>query len=104
MRSHHAIEAFGQRHADALLLDDVAELLGDRRRAFARDDAEALVERQARLDAAHDDVDGVGEFVDELLLAALGQELDSTQRGRPKRADEGAAMASQATSSAAHRR
>ena len=37
---------------------------------LAGDDLEAVVDRQARLDAAHDDVDGVGEVAGELLASA----------------------------------
>ena len=44
--------------------------------------AKAFVERQARFDATHDDVDGVGELRDELRLPPLGQ-LPEIQRGRP---------------------
>ena len=39
----------------------------DRLLRLARDDLQAVDQRQAGLDAADDDVDGVGEFVAELL-------------------------------------
>ena len=72
LRERHArrqaLESLWQGNADALLLDDLAELAGQRLGAFAGDDRQAFVERQARLDAAHDDVDGVGELGDELVL------------------------------------
>src|SRR5690606_16460618 len=51
-------------------------------------DVEALVEWQAGLDAAHDDVDRVGELVEEFRLAALDQAGDEPAR-QAQGADEG---------------
>ena len=62
--------------------------LADRLRRLAGDDGQALDQRQARLDAAHDDVDGVGELVDELGLPALGEAGQDPARQAPG-ADEG---------------
>ena len=45
-RPHHTIEKLGQRHANALLLDNLAEFLAYRRRALAGDDLKTLIERQ----------------------------------------------------------
>ena len=47
---------------------------------LVRDDAQAIAERQARLDAAHDDVDGVGEIVQELVLPPLLQKAEEPAR------------------------
>ena len=69
MRVVSLLERFAQRYADALLLDDLAELAGQRLLALARDDGQALVQRQARLHAAHDDVDRIRQLGEELRLA-----------------------------------
>ena len=61
MRSIELGAGLADRHADRLRLDDRAELAAHRLRRFAGDDLEAVEQRQARLDAAHDDVDGIGE-------------------------------------------
>ena len=66
-----ALQRLAERDADALLLDDLAELAGQRLVAFARDGRQAFVQRQAGFHAAHDDVDGVGELGEELVLAPL---------------------------------
>ena len=54
---------------------------------LAGDDPQAFRQRQARLDAAHDHVDGVGELVGELGLAALGEAGEDPAR-QAQRADE----------------
>ena len=61
------------RDAERLLLDDVPELRLHRLGRFVGDDTQAVAERQARLHAAHDDVHGVREFVDEALDALVAQ-------------------------------
>ncbi len=67
----HALEGARQRHADLLLLDEVDELAPHGLRRFPGDDLHAVGERQTRLDAAHDDVDGVGKLDQEFGLTAL---------------------------------
>ena len=52
----------------------------DRLRRLARDDAQAVAERQAGLDAAHDDVDGVGKVMQEVVLAPLLQKAEQPAR------------------------
>ena len=47
-----------------------------RARCVAGDDPHAFEQRQAGLDAAHDDVDGVGKPLQELGLATLLEELE----------------------------
>ena len=69
MRSKHSASGTPTRCCSTSSVNSPAIGCGD----FARDDAEALVQRQARLDAAHDHVDGVGELVGELVLAPLRQ-------------------------------
>ena len=77
-----------QRHADRLGFDDGAEFGLHRLRRLGRDHLQAVEQRQAGLDAAHDDVDGVGEGVEEFRLAPLLQE-----RQQPARQAEGAGKA-----------
>ena len=57
----HLLKALIDGHAHGDVLDQALELGPQRRRALAGDDPQAVVHRQAGLDAAHDDVDGVGE-------------------------------------------
>ncbi len=60
--------------------DDLAKFAAHRLRRFAGDDAQTIAERQAGLDAADDDVDGVGKFSDEFLHAALRQKAQQPIR------------------------
>ena len=53
-------------------------------RRLARDDGKALDQRQARLDAAHDDVDRVGELVDELDLPPPGEPRRGSSAAGPR--------------------
>ncbi len=76
---------------------------------FASDDAHAFGQGQARLDAAHDHVDGVGELVDELRLPAPGQagkdparQAEAADEGRKKRHDEGQVRRRQPDAGAQH--
>src|SRR5262245_55598054 len=62
------------RNADGLRLDDGAEFALDRLRRIVGDDPDAFKQRQPGLDAAHDDVHGIGKRVEKLALAALAQE------------------------------
>jgi hypothetical protein len=64
------------RHADRLGVDNCAELALERLGRVGRDDAQAVEERQAGLDAAHDNVDGIRKGRDEFVLAPL---LEETQ-------------------------
>ncbi len=57
---------------------------------LACDDAQAIAERQAGADAAHDDVDGVRQLEDELVDAALpeiaqhpARQADAAREGGP---------------------
>ena len=50
---------------------------------FVGDQADAVVERQAGLDGAHDDVERIGKFVEERLDAAARGVKETNQRGRP---------------------
>src|SRR5262249_27848843 len=69
-----------ERHADGLRFDDLAEFALHRLRGVAGDDLEAVAERQACLDAAHDHVDRVGEPLNELPLAPLLEEAQHPAR------------------------
>ncbi len=82
--AHHAIEAFRQRHADPLLLDELMELFADRRRTLARDDPQTLIQRQAGLHAAHDDVDAVGIRMNAVALIQFGVRSHSPKKERIK--------------------
>ena len=64
-----------------------AELGLDRLGGLGGDDLDAIVERQAGLDAADDDVHGVGELVEELVHAALAQEIHHPARQAEKAGD-----------------
>src|SRR5204862_2379683 len=65
------VAGLAERHADGLRLDDGPKLALRRLGRLQRDDLQAIEQRQAGLDAAHDDVDGIGKRVEELVLAAL---------------------------------
>ena len=69
-----------ERDADRLRLDDRAELALDRLGRVGGDDAQAVEQRQTGLDAAHDDVDGIGKCLQELGLAPLLEELEQPER------------------------
>src|SRR5207344_1412017 len=58
-----------ERHADGLSLQDQSKFRAYRFQRLGSDDPQRIAERQAGFDAADDDVDGVGEPVDELRLA-----------------------------------
>ena len=60
-RCGHLLDRFGERHAERLRLDDLAEFAAHRLRRFVGDDAQRVAERQAGLDAAHDDVERIGK-------------------------------------------
>ncbi len=51
-----------------------------RLRALVCDQPDGIVERQAGFDRAHDDVERVRKFIEELVLAALDQETDDPAR------------------------
>ena len=76
-RKRHAFIEFAagltQRHADGLRVENGAEFGFQRLRRFGRDHLQAVKQRQAGLDAAHDDVDGVREGIEKLRFAALLQ-------------------------------
>ena len=65
-RSGSLATASASGRPSAWVSEMLAELGFDRLGGLVGDDPEAVVERQAGLDAADDDVDGVGEFVEEL--------------------------------------
>ena len=62
MRSGSRADRLGERHAERLVLDDLLELRRDRLLRLRGDDLQAVDQRQAGLDAAHDHVDGVREI------------------------------------------
>ena len=57
-----ALHGFRHRQAQRLRLDDLPEFAANGLRRFGGDDAQAIAERQARLDAADDHVDRVREL------------------------------------------
>ena len=65
----HALQSLVHRHADLEPFDQPLELAGNRLRHFPGDDLERLGGWQARLDAAHNGVDGIGELGCEGLRA-----------------------------------
>ena len=80
------VQASAERHADRLGLDDGVEFAAERLGRVGGDHLDRFEQRQAGLDAAHDDVDGVGSAAQEFLLAALLQEArDSSAAGRSRR-------------------
>ena len=96
LRHRHPLEQLARRaspsgHAQRLGLDDVrGTRTATGSSASCDDDAEAVAERHAGADAAHDHVHGVRQLLDELLDAALAQEAedpvrqaDSRRRKRP---------------------
>ena len=91
-RQRHALvelgAGFADRHADGLRLDDRPEFALDRLLRVERDDLQAVEQRQAGLDAAHDHVDAVREMVEEFLFAALLE-----KRQQPARQAEGGGKA-----------
>ncbi len=69
-----------ERHADGLGLDDGAELALQRLRRVGGDHLDRSEQRQAGLDAAHDDVDGVGQRLRETPFAALLEKVQEPAR------------------------
>ncbi len=82
-------DGLGERQAESLGLGDLAELALDRLGGLVGDDLDAVVEGQTRLDAAHDDVDGVGELVDEVEHALLAPAVDEPARQAEETDDGG---------------
>ena len=82
----HLLQSRRDGDAGRLALDDAGELAAHRLRRFLGDDVDAVVERQARLDAAHDDVDGVRQLVEEGLHALLAAAVD-VETGQEGEAD-----------------
>ena len=78
----HLVDRFGERQTHRLRFHDHAEFAAHRLGGLVGDDAQAVAERQARLDAAHDDVDRVGKFRDEFLDAPFAH-CASTKLGKP---------------------
>ncbi len=72
---------FADRHADGLRLDDgLRNSLRTGSCGVGGDQLEAVEQRQAGLDAAHDDVDGVREIVEEFRLAPLLEKRQHPER------------------------
>jgi len=70
---HALIELGGglaQRNSHRRGFGDGAEFALHRLLGFGRDDTDAIADRQPRLDAAHDHVDRVRQFLEEFVLAA----------------------------------
>jgi len=75
LRHRHALvelgDALGDRNAERLRFDDGAELGAHRLLRLGGDHAQAVAERQAGADAAHDHVHGVRQLLGEALDAPL---------------------------------
>ncbi|MGY4412655.1 hypothetical protein ACVWW4_004391 [Bradyrhizobium sp. LB7.1] len=69
-----------ERHADRLGLDDGQKLAAQRLGRVGGDDLDRFEQRQARLDAADDDVDSVGQRLQELGFAAILQKAQPPAR------------------------
>ena len=70
----HLLKGLIEGHAEPEAFDQAAEFGGEGLGALAADHPQAVVDRQAGFDAAHDDVCGVGKFLGELLDPARDQE------------------------------
>ena len=77
---NHALEGARQRNADLLLLDEFRELAPHWLRRFPGDDLHAVGEPETRLDAAHNDVDGVSELTQEFGLVAFDHAREDQAR------------------------
>src|SRR5262249_9577681 len=62
------------------LIADLAELVADRVRRLIADDLKRLGDRQARLDAADHETDGLVEMLREIVGVALCQEVHGIVR------------------------
>ena len=69
-----------ERNADRLRLDDPAKFAADRLGRLGGDQLETVEQRQARLDAAHDHVDGVGQGVEKTRLAPFLEKPQEPKR------------------------
>src|SRR6185312_876223 len=65
-----------ERQPERLVLDEDPELASDRLLRFRSNDLQAVDQRQTGLDAAHDDVDGIGEFLRKTLEPPVTPEAD----------------------------
>src|SRR3984957_11412481 len=69
-----------ERNADRLGLDDTAELATDGLFGLVCNQLEAVKQRQAGLDATHDDVDCIGKIFEEIGFAPLFEERQQPAR------------------------
>ena len=82
------IAASGIDNPDLLRLDDPPELGLDRFLRFDGDQPDAVIERKAGFDGAHDHVERIGEFVEKRLDPAPAAERDEPARQADRRQPE----------------